>query len=86
MPNRSTRKHALEARRHANVRRQMVLADKRWPRKITKIERLDLFWPYRRVAQGVFHSLYRQGTQIAVRERAKSGLSNANHGNRSHIS
>ena len=67
-----------------NVRRQVILPGKRRPGEITQIERLHLRRLGMPVLQCFLSGLYRERTEIAIRERAKGGLPDADYGYCSH--
>ena len=70
--------------RRGYVRRQMILSGKRRPGEIAEIKRLHLRRVRVPVLQCFLTGLYRERTEIAIRERAKRGLPDADYGYWSH--
>ena len=70
--------------RGRNVGRQMILSHKGRSGEIAEIERLNLRRFRVPVLQCFLPGFYRERTEIAIRERAKRCLPDANHGYCSH--
>jgi len=62
----------------------MILSDKRWSGEIAQIERLHLRRVCVAVLQRLLSGLYRERTEIAIRERAKRSFPDADYGYWSH--
>ena len=62
----------------------MILAGERWPGEIAQIERLDLRRLRVAILQSFLAGFHGERTKIAIRERAKGGLPDADDGDWSH--
>ena len=75
----------MDTHRGRDIRRQVILSGKRWSGEIAEIERLHLRRVCVAVLQRFLSGLYRERTEIAIRERAKRSLPDAGYGYWSHI-
>src|SRR6266404_2836472 len=80
----SRSRNARDAHARGHVRRQVVLPDKRRAGKIAKIKRFDLRPLRAAVLQRFLSGFYRERTEIAIRECAKSCFPDADDGDGSH--
>ena len=65
-------RNSADAQAAGDVRRQMILPDKRRPGEISEIERLDLRRLGAAVLQRFLAGLHRERTEIAIRERRQT--------------